>query len=298
MITIQHVSFCYGKEEVLHDLSVQIGTNQIIGIVGPDGAGKSTLLKLLVGLLQPSKGRIQFPESTSTGYVAGDFGLYADMSIEENLLFYGQLYGLSREETKQRSEQLLAWTKLSSFKERLAGHLSGGMKRKLAISASFLHRPSCLILDEPTHGVDPVSRQEIWQLIQEVKRTGTTVIVSTQYLDEVPRCDEVLLLYQGKLLKKTSPQVLINEFPYEVYRISDLRHMSLRELLKLKNIPGVVDAFPRGVDWVFLVSRKEAIGALRDWKNEKGVTKEVESIQPTFEDVFIHLMREGEVTHD
>ncbi|MDQ0338839.1 ABC-2 type transport system ATP-binding protein [Caldalkalibacillus uzonensis] len=298
MITFQNVSFCYGKEEVLKNLSFHIGANEIAGIVGPDGAGKSTLLKLLVGLLKPNKGRIQYAESCSTGFVAEHFGLYEDMSIEENLLFYGQLYGLSREEAKQRSEQLLAWTKLSPFKDRLAGHLSGGMKRKLAISSALLHRPSCLILDEPTHGVDPVSRQEIWQLIKEVKSEGASVIVSTQYLDEVSRCDEVLFLHQGELLKKTSPRVLIDEFPYKVYRIPDLRHMSLRELPKLKDIPYVADAFPRGVDWVFLVSREEAVGALRDWIKEKGLMRQVEPIQPTFEDVFIHLMGKGGPAHD
>ncbi|BCU82778.1 hypothetical protein JIR001_25610 [Polycladomyces abyssicola] len=293
MISFQDVSFRYGKEEVLRNLSFQIGKGEIVGIVGPDGAGKSTLLKLLVGLLKPKKGSIQYRESFSSGFVAEHFGLYEDMSIEENLLFYGRLYGLSREEAKQRSEQLLEWTKLSAFKDRLAGNLSGGMKRKMAISAAFLHRPSCVILDEPTHGVDPVSRREIWQLIREVKGEGATVIVSTQYLDEVPHCDEVLLLYRGELMKKASPQALIDEFPYAVYRIPDLRHMSLRELLKLKNIPHVADAFPRGVDWVFLVGREEGVHALRDWIREKGLSREVERIQPTFEDVFINWMRKG-----
>jgi len=293
MISFQDVSFRYGKEDVLKQLTFRIGEGEIVGIVGPDGAGKSTLMKLMVGLLKPHQGSIRFSDSFSTGFVAEHFGFYEDLSIEENLLFTGRIHGLPKEEAKRRSLQLLEWTNLAPFKGRLAGNLSGGMKRKLAIIAAFLHRPSCVILDEPTHGVDPVSRREIWKLIRKMQGEGTTVIVSTQYLDEVPHCDEVLLLHRGALMRKASPQALIDEFPYAVLRIPDLRHRSLRELQKLRNFPQVADAFPRGVDWVFLVKRDEGIHGLKDWIREKGLEREVERIPPTFEDVFIHWMREG-----
>ncbi|MBA4494827.1 ABC transporter ATP-binding protein [Paenactinomyces guangxiensis] len=294
MFQFEGVSVRYGKETVLQDLSFLLESGPIYGIVGPDGAGKTTLLQLLVGLLSPTEGFIKKTESVSIGFVSEHFGLYEEMSLQENLLFYGTLRGLQRIEAEKRADELLKWASLEPFADRAAGNLSGGMKRKLAIIAAILHHPACLVLDEPTHGVDPVSRREIWRLIQEIKQTGTTVIVSTQYLDEVPQCDEVLLLFQGKLMQKESPLTLVEQFPFRVFRLAGMRRRKTRDLLSVKQIPGVVDAFFRGADWILLCEKERKITRqLEIWKEKEGLAQKLEKIEPSFEDVFIHLMRMG-----
>jgi len=293
MWTFERVTVRFGDVVALDDFNCRLAENRIFGIVGPDGAGKSTLLKLMAGLIRPTSGRILRDGETSTGYVSEHFGLYEDMSIEENLRFYGSLYGLGQAETEKRSEDLLRRAELLPFRDRLAGNLSGGMKRKLAISAAVLHRPSCLILDEPTHGVDPMARREIWGLIGELARQGTRVVVSTQYLDEVARCDEVLFLHRGQLLVQDRPEGLIRRFPHRVFRIPEMREARLRELRRLRTVPGVVDAFPRGVDWIILAEGEGAVEALKGRLAEMGYRREIEPAEPEFDDVFIHWMGEA-----
>jgi ABC-2 type transport system ATP-binding protein len=292
--TFQRVTVRFGDTMALNELSFRLEGSRIFGIVGPDGAGKSTLLKLMAGLVKPSSGGIRRAENLSTGFVSEHFGLYEEMSVMENLQFYGSLHGLSRAEIGRRAKELLIRADLDRFTERLAGHLSGGMKRKLAIIAAVLHRPSCLILDEPTHGVDPVARKEIWNLIGELNRQEAMVIVSTQYLDEVPLCDEVLLLHKGRVLAQDSPGELISRFPYRVYRIPEMREARLGELKRLKAVPGVVDAFPRGVDWIVLAEDERAVAGLNGKLEEIGHKREIERIAPEFEDVFIQCMGEVE----
>lgn len=287
MWTFERVTVRFGDVVALEDFSSRLAGNRIFGIVGPDGAGKSTLLKLMSGSIRPTSGRILWDGETRAGYVSEHFGLYEDMSIEENLRFYGSLYGLKQAEVEERSEDLLRRAELLPFRDRLAGNLSGGMKRKLAISAAVLHRPSCLILDEPTHGVDPMARLEIWGLIEELAREGTRVVVSTQYLDEVARCDEVLFLHRGRLLVQDSPEELIRRFPHRVFRIPEMREARLRELRRLRTVPGVVDAFPRGVDWMILAEDEGAVDLLKERLAEMGCRREVEPAEPEFEDVFI-----------
>ncbi|MEW9034020.1 MAG: ABC transporter ATP-binding protein, partial [Planifilum fimeticola] len=234
MWTFERVTVRYREGAALEDFSGRLAENRIFGIVGPDGAGKSTLLKLMAGSIRPTSGRMVREGEFRTGYVPEHFGLYEDMSVGENLRFYGSLYGLKRAETEERSRDLLRRAELLPFEGRLAGNLSGGMKRKLAIVAAALHRPSCLILDEPTHGVDPMARREIWALVEELAREGTRVVVSTQYLDEVARCDEVLFLHRGRLLVQGSPEELIRRFPHRVFRIPEMREARLRELRRLR----------------------------------------------------------------
>lgn len=294
MWVFDQVTVRFGKVVALEDFSSRLAEKRIFGIVGPDGAGKSTLLKLMSGSIQPTSGRVLKKKEARIGYVSEHFGLYEDMSVGENLRFYGSLYGLKEAEVEERSKELLRRAELYPFQDRLAGNLSGGMKRKLAISASVLHRPSCLILDEPTHGVDPMARLEIWKLIGELAREGTRVVVSTQYLDEVVRCDEVLFLHRGRLLVQDSPEELIRRFPHRVFRIPEMRNAPLRKLRRLRTVPGVVDAFPRGVDWIILAEGEEVLEPLEGHLDEMGFRREIEQTEPEFEDVFIQWMREAE----
>ncbi|PRX39038.1 ABC-type multidrug transport system ATPase subunit [Planifilum fimeticola] len=295
MWTFDRVTVRYKEgAAALEDFSGRLAEKRIFGIVGPDGAGKSSLLKLMAGSIRPTSGRMAREGRFQIGYVSESFGLYEDMSVEENLRFYGSLYGLKRAEAEERSRDLLRRAKLLPFGGRLAGKLSGGMKRKLAIVAAVLHRPSCLILDEPTHGVDPLARREIWALIEELAREGTRVVVSTQYLDEVARCDEVLFLHRGRLLVRGSPEELIRCFPHRVFRIPEMREARVRELRRLRTVPGVVDAFPRGVHWIILAEGDEVLEPLKDHLNGMGYRREIEPAEPEFEDVFIQWMGEAE----
>lgn len=292
MYQLQDVWVKFGKDSVLENLHFSIPSGRLTGVVGPDGAGKTTLLKLLVGLLKPTQGQI-VRGFRSIGFVSEHFGLYEEMNLLENLHFYGLLHGLDKQEVKQRSQELLQWANLDRFAVRQAGHLSGGMKRKLAIIAAIIHQPDCLVLDEPTHGVDPISRREIWKLMDGIKRSGASVIVSTQYLDEVARCDEVLFLYQGQVLKKENPQLLLQSFPYHVYQLPDMRQHSRKDLLSLKQHPGVIDAYARGVNWILLCEKRESMkDDLQRWKEERGIQQEWNPISPEFEDVFIYFMQE------
>jgi ABC-2 type transport system ATP-binding protein len=293
-LVLERVTVKYGKETALVDVTARFEPGRIYGVVGPDGAGKSTLLKVLAGLIRPSGGSVTRGAAGAIGFVPEHFGLYEEMSVDENLLFAASLYGLTRPEADKRGEELLRRVGLDRFKERLAGRLSGGMKRKLAMMAASVHKPRHLILDEPTNGVDPVSRREIWELIGEMKREGAAVIVSTQYLDEATRCDEVLLLHRGRVLVHEKPDVLLKQFPYRVVRLPEMRREPLALLEDIRRWPGVVDAYPRGAHWVVLVSGAEAEERLKAWWQEKKREGEPERISPDFEDVFIHWMGGGE----
>ena len=191
-------------------LTLTIPEAEIFGLVGPDGAGKTTTMRLLTSIMEPTSGEawvaghhtVKEAEATkeSIGYLSQRFGLYPDLTVMENIDFYADIYGVSHRERRERIDRLLAFSKLAPFKKRLAGHLSGGMKQKLGLTCALIHTPRVLLLDEPTSGVDPVSRRDLWRILYQLLRERVTIVVSTAYLDEAERCNRVGLLHRGKLL--------------------------------------------------------------------------------------------------
>lgn len=198
------------------DLSILPG--EIFGLVGPDGAGKTTTLRMLCSLLDPTEGSarvaghdvVREPQAVKDciGYMAQKFGLYHDLSVAENMNFYADLFGIVGEERRTLSARLLHMTRMESFRDRLAGRLSGGMKQKLALMCTLLHKPQILFLDEPTNGVDPVSRRDFWAILYQLLKDGITILMTTAYLDEAERCNRVGLMYRGRLIRCDAPETL------------------------------------------------------------------------------------------
>jgi ABC-2 type transport system ATP-binding protein len=202
----------------LDGLSLNVAPGELFGVVGPDGAGKTTMMRMLAGVLRPTSGDAfidgvsvaREPERVKhhLAYMSQRFGLYADLTVAENIAFYADLYRVPKADRPARLEELYGFSGLGPFQGRLAGALSGGMKQKLSICCALIHRPPLLLLDEPTFGVDPISRRDLWLIIHEMVASGTTVIASTAYLDEAERCDRVLLLHEGRALGLDRPSVL------------------------------------------------------------------------------------------
>jgi ABC-2 type transport system ATP-binding protein len=194
----------FGDLVALDQLTLAVGEGEIFGLVGPDGAGKTTTMRLLTGILEPSSGEAWVDGLDAIkdriGYMPQRFGLYPDLTVQENIDFYADLYEVSRAGRSERLERLLAFSNLTPFRRRLAGNLSGGMKQKLGLACALIHTPRVLLLDEPTNGVDPVSRRDFWRILYQLQQERVTIFVSTAYLDEAERCNRIGLLHQGRLL--------------------------------------------------------------------------------------------------
>ena len=246
-VVFDRVSRRYGKVEAVRELSLSIAEGEMFGLIGPDGAGKTTTMRLLCGLLRADAGRIrvldadpvvQHRELTDkVGYLSQRFSLYADLSVNENIAFFAEIHGM-RDYTARR-DRLLEMTQLTAFGGRLAGQLSGGMKQKLALACTLVHEPRLMVLDEPTTGVDPVSRREFWKLLSEFLSQGITIVMSTPYLDEAERCSRVALLHQGQLLALDRPDRLRAALPGALIEVIAPDHR--RAIAVLRSLPGVVD---------------------------------------------------------
>ena len=218
LVRLEQLTRRFGSVVAVDHLSFEVQAGELFGLVGPDGAGKTTTLRLLAGVLRPDEGDAFIrnvsvkndPETIKTeiGYMSQRFGLYTDLTVIENLTFYADLYQVPRSERPDRLERLFRFSNLHPFQDRLAGHLSGGMKQKLGLSCALIHQPEVLLLDEPTFGVDPISRRDLWLIIHEMVAHGVTVIVSTAYMDEAERFDRVALLNRGRLIALDTPDGL------------------------------------------------------------------------------------------
>jgi ABC-2 type transport system ATP-binding protein len=221
IIEIRDLTRRFGALTAVDHLNLTVSRGEIFGLVGPDGAGKTTTLRMLCGLMDPSEGSARVAghdvarESRAVkdqiGYMAQRFGLYADLTVEENMVFYGDLFGILGSERENLTSQLLRMTRMEPFRERQAGRLSGGMKQKLALMCTLLHRPKILFLDEPTNGVDPVSRRDFWAILYQLLKDGITIFMTTAYLDEAERCNRVGLMNKGKLIRCSPPDVMKRE---------------------------------------------------------------------------------------
>jgi ABC-2 type transport system ATP-binding protein len=235
-------------------LSFEVRAGEIFGLVGPDGAGKTTTLRMLAGIMPPDAGRATVagldgtrkPEAVkrAISYMPQRFGLYEDLTVDENIRFYADLFGVRKTERNLRSEQLLQAAGMSEFRGRLAGNLSGGMKQKLGLVCALIHRPKVILLDEPTTGVDPVSRRDFWRILYELLGEGVAILISTAYLDEAERCHRVALLNQGKLLFCDTPVNLKANFGKGVLSITAPEPRYLRE--ELEGTEGISSLLPMG----------------------------------------------------
>jgi ABC-2 type transport system ATP-binding protein len=201
----------FGELAAVDGLDLEIARGEIFGLVGPDGAGKTTTLRMLCGLIEPTSGTVTAPPRDAIGYMAQRFGLYSDLTVDENMRFYADLFGVSRAERESLLPGLLRMTRMAEFRDRAAGKLSGGMKQKLALMCTLLHRPQVLLLDEPTNGVDPVSRRDFWAILYQLLKDGITIVMATAYMDEAERCNRVGLLHRGRLIRCDVPDVMKRE---------------------------------------------------------------------------------------
>lgn len=222
MVEVKNISVRFNLVEAVKAISFNVDSGNIFGLIGSDGAGKSTLLRLIATMIKPSQGEIYINGlnvltdrrkiKNIIGYMPQRFGLYHDLTVEENIDFFMDIFGISRAERKKRKEKYLGFSNLLPFMDRLAGNLSGGMKQKLGLACVLVHEPKVLILDEPTNGVDPVSRREFWEILGNMKQEGMTILVSTAYLDEGELCDELALMHQSIILETATPKVMRGKF--------------------------------------------------------------------------------------
>jgi ABC-2 type transport system ATP-binding protein len=222
LVEVKNVSVHFHTVEALHDISLAVAAGNIFGLVGSDGAGKSTLLRLIATMIKPSEGTIHISGlnvvterqriKNIIGYMPQRFGLYQDLSVEENMDFFMDIFNIPKAQRKIRKEKYLGFSNLLPFLDRLAGDLSGGMKQKLGLACVLVHEPQLLILDEPTNGVDPVSRSEFWEILSNMKKEGMTIMVSTAYLDEGEKCDQLALMHNAVILESSTPAMMRQNF--------------------------------------------------------------------------------------
>lgn len=296
-ININNISKHYNKTKALEQIEFSIQSGELCGLIGADGSGKTTLFEILATLLSPDEGDasvagLDIREDKKgirglIGYMPGRFSLYQDLSVEENLNFYATIFGTSIDE----SYELIApiWNQIKPFSDRPAGKLSGGMKQKLALCCSLVHKPLVLLLDEPTTGVDPVSRREFWDMLKSLNERGITILVSTPYMDEAIRCDRIAFLHDGRLLDVKSPQGFIDSYKGYLYQIqSDVPYRILRELGAVKATNSAY-LFGRNVHWT--IDEKETNQAEWVLRKEGIEFSSVSQITPTIEDALMQLMR-------
>jgi len=222
-IQVHRVSKSFGHVEAISRVSFQVAKGTIFGLVGSDGAGKSTLLRMVATMIRPSSGSILIDGldvvaqkttiKSMIGYMPQRFGLYQDLTVSENIEFFMDIFGITGADRGRRRERYLGFSKLLPFIDRLAGDLSGGMKQKLGLACVLVHQPKVLILDEPTNGVDPVSRQEFWDILSEMRRQGMTILISTAYLDEGEKCDFLALMHKSRIFETATPEAIQSHFP-------------------------------------------------------------------------------------
>ncbi len=250
-VQLERVTKTYGGVTAVRDLSIAIEQGEMFGLIGPDGAGKTTTIRLMCGLLKTDKGTVRVmgldpvkdhrQVTQSLGYLSQRFSLYGDLSVDENVAFFAEIHGLSMRNPaiKDRRERLLDLTQLTKFRTRLADQLSGGMKQKLALACTLVHEPKIIVLDEPTTGVDPVSRREFWKLLSEFLAQGITILMATPYLDEAERCSRVALLHEGELIALDTPTNLRASLPGQVMEV--IASDRDRAMPLLERLTGVAD---------------------------------------------------------
>jgi len=305
-VKIKSLTKKFNQLAAIDNISLEIDKGEIIGLIGPDGAGKTTFLRLLAGLLKPSSGSIMLegidvaknPQKIKEriGYMPQHFSLYGDLSVSENLKFFADLYGVSSKKFRERKKELLHFSGLSPFEDRLARNLSGGMQKKLVLSCNLFHTPGILLLDEPTTGVDPVSRKELWDILFQINGQGTTLLITTPYMDQAQRCHKVSFMYEGRILSYKSPQSLIEERKEETIELI-AEHKRVRRLLK--KLPGLKSIYHFG-ETLHLIFESGIGGEeiIKEFLAKQGIQiLSLKRITPSFEDAFLALIEEQVAAH-
>jgi ABC-2 type transport system ATP-binding protein len=296
-IVVSALSKRFGEVRAVDQLTFDVHAGEIFGLVGPDGAGKTTTLRMLAGVLAADSGSalvagydvVCDPEGAKhhLSYMSQRFGLYEDLTVDENIRFYADLFGVGRKKRQPRATELLVAAGLSDFRSRLAGNLSGGMKQKLGLVCALIHTPKVILLDEPTNGVDPVSRRDFWRILYSLVAEGVAILTSTSYLDEAERCHRVGLLYQGHMLFCDRPEALKKRFPGQILAVHASEPARVRDALS--TAPAVRSALLVG-DRVhlFVDNAARRLGELRARLEATGVSYDsIDSVAPSIEDLFV-----------
>lgn len=298
IIKIKSLSKSYDEIEAVKEISFEVAKGEMFGLVGPDGAGKTTTIRILCGLLNPNKGTASLIEKDITkekqavqnqiGYLSQRFSLYGDLTVDENIEFFADIHNVKN--YKSRRDELLEFTRLTNFRDRLADNLSGGMKQKLALACSLIHKPQILFLDEPTTGVDPVSRRDFWKILSNLIKEGITIFMTTPYLDEAERCNRVAMMNKGEIIAIDKPAEIKKSINKQVVEIVSTPSRKAYEILKDKyesqmfgdRINLVVDDETKDYPEIekLLIQNKITI-------NDKRV------VTPSLENVFMHLIKEA-----
>lgn len=298
-ITIRNISKSYSQIVALKNINLDISDNEIFGLIGPDGAGKTSLFRILTTLLLPDHGEASVLGLNVVadykkirkiiGYMPGRFSLYQDLTVEENLSLFASIFGTTIEENYDLVKDI--YSQIEPFKTRKAGNLSGGMKQKLALSCALIHRPDILFLDEPTTGVDPVSRKEFWGILRKLKHYGITIMVSTPYMDEANLCDRIGLIQNGEILSINTPGKLINEYPFRLFSIQSEKKYEILQTLKTQKYTHSIFSFGDEIHYVDL--RKDINSDQLDqmWKDLNLPGFRLTEIKPTVEDCFMELIK-------
>lgn len=301
-VTVENISKSYGDVTALKSVGFHINDGEIFGLIGPDGAGKSTLFRILTTLLLPDGGHASVAGHDvikeykqirqKVGYMPGRFSLYQDLSVEENLSFFATIFGTTIQENYDLVKDI--YVQIEPFKKRLAGQLSGGMKQKLALCCALIHKPKVLFLDEPTTGVDAVSRKEFWEMLQSLKEKNIAILVSTPYMDEAALCDRIALIQNGELLKIDSPEQMVRDFQKPLYAIKTEHTYMALSYLRSASFTG--SALPFG-EFIHLITNKPYKPLqIKDDLERVGIPiQEVKTATPTIEDIFLDLSETNEV---
>lgn len=300
-IDVNDVSKRYGDCQALSHISLQVEQGEIFGLIGPDGAGKSTLFRILTSLLLPDSGSASIEGldvvkdymeiRKRIGYMPGRFSLYQDLSVEENLDFFATIFGTTIQANYDSIKEI--YSQIEPFKERKAGKLSGGMKQKLALCCALVHKPSVLFLDEPTTGVDAVSRKEFWSMLYRIRSGGVTIFVSTPYMDEAARCDRIALIQQGRIIDNGTPQQIVEKYPYTLLGIAG--HPIYPLLKFVRGCSGVLSCFAFGAEHHAAIDTELTNADDLKKKIEAAgfVDCVVREIKPGIEDCFMQLAKGG-----
>ncbi len=298
-IEIKNISKSYGDLKAVDNISLDVKEGELFGLIGPDGAGKTTIFRILTTLLVADEGSATVAGydviddyisiRNHVGYMPGRFSLYQDLTVEENLKFFATIFGTTIEENYELIKDI--YVQIEPFKKRRAGKLSGGMKQKLALSCALIHKPKVLFLDEPTTGVDPVSRKEFWEMLKRLQQKGITILVSTPYMDEAALCDRIALIQDGKILEIDTPQEIITHYPKTIYDISADNMYEL--IITLNKYEHHYSVYPFG-EFVHYTDLRKNFNPnqLQQFLEESGLTNiTIQQTETTIEDTFMELAR-------
>lgn len=298
-ISLSHISKSYKKVKAVQDISFDVKPGELFGLIGPDGAGKTTIFRILTTLLISDEGTATVAGfdvvkdykaiRNSVGYMPGRFSLYQDLTVEENLTFFATIFGTTIAENYDLIEDI--YVQIEPFKNRRAGKLSGGMKQKLALCCALIHKPKVLFLDEPTTGVDPVSRKEFWEMLKRLQKKGITILVSTPYMDEAALCDRIALIQDGEILDIDTPEAMVSKFPKTIYNV---RANNIYKLItSLQSYEHLYSVFPFG-EFVHYTDKRDSFETadLKSYLEKAGLTDiHIETTLANIEDAFMELAR-------